>query len=484
MRKAFLILAAVVVLAILGMSVFIATFNADRYRPLVVSELQETLGRPVKLERIALAWRNGIAVQLNGLAVYEDAQALLEPLVQVESVSALIRLMPLLRKQVHVSSVVFRRPRVHVARDAQGDINLMGLAALASPAAASGQATVGHTAVSLNIVSLRIEDGTIHWTDALTTPPTNLWIKALDATVKHVASGKPMEVDVRGALGGETSNVRLSGRLTPPNSTHQGSVEQVKVAVEGVPLEQLLPAVGAGEPHVRGKLTMTLHGGAGTLDPARFLQSISGRGDIKLDEPTLANLNVLRAVFEKFSMIPGLVERLETRLPQEYRAKFADKDTTFSPINVSIQCEAGTLRADDLQVRTDAFGLAGSGTIGFDRTVNVRSTLRIDRTLSAALIKGVNELRSLTNREGEMEIPLTIHGQAPRLAILPDLNYVASKVIVTTAVDLLGGLLEDQGGTEGDKAETDQANHVEGGLLGQFLRKALEHDAPSGSTRP
>ena len=37
---------------------------------------------------------------------------------------------------------------------------------------------------------------------------------------------------------------------------------------------------------------------------------------------------------------------------------------------------------------------------------------------------------------------LVIQGHAPRVAVVPDLHYVASKVIVTKVEDLIGSLLE------------------------------------------
>jgi hypothetical protein len=452
MKRLLITLAVICGFVIVGTGIFIATFDADHYRPLLVSEFQKAIGRPVKLERISLAWRGGMAMQLQGLGIYEDAQAQLEPLIQVESASALVHLMPLLRKKVQVASVILSRARIHVVRDAQGNINLMGLAAAASPAVASSQTTpVGEAAVSFNVASLRIEDGSLHWTDAETQPPTDLWMKALDVAIKNISPGQPMDVDVKGALASETPNVHLIGRFTPPGPTHKGSLEQVTLTIENLSLDAILPAVPPGEPQLRGKLTATLQGGASTLDPERLTHSISGSGNLKLAEPKVANLNVLRAVFEKFSMIPGLVERLEARLPQEYQAKIAAKDTMLLPIDVSMQVETGLLQFNDLSVRTDTFGLSGTGTVGLDGTVNIRSTLRIDPVFSAALIESVNELQSLTNSQGAVEIPVVIQGQARQLAVLPDLNYVASKLVVAKVQD----------------------------LLGNFLQKVLEEDAPT-----
>ncbi|MBI3020854.1 MAG: AsmA family protein, partial [Candidatus Omnitrophica bacterium] len=442
MKKLLVGVLVLVAIFVAGLGIFIATFDVDRYRPMLASRLQEAIGCPVSLERLSLGWRNGLAIQCQGLSISDPIAAVREPLVRVESANALVRLLPLLRKDVQVASVVFRRPRLRVARDAQGRINLSGLAAIAGPAAAPRRSVkTGGATVSLTIASLRLEDGTLQWTDALTRPPTELWIRQLDVTASHIAPGQPMDLEARGALAADVPNLRLSGRLTLPSRAHPGSVERGRLAIERLPLEQVLPPARPGEPQLQGKLTVSVQGSVATLDPSQLARAISGEGNLGLAEARMANLNVLRAVFERFSMLPGLVEALQARLPPAYQAKLAESDTVFEPIDLALRVEEGSLRFEDLRVRSDTFELIGTGSLGLDGNVDIRSTLRIEPTLSAAIFRSVEELRTLANASGELEVPLAIQGQAPRVAVRPDLRYVASRIVVTTAVDLIGQLL-------------------------------------------
>ena len=484
MKRPLLVLVAAFLLAVVAVGIFIATFDAERYRPLLVSQLEQALGKPVQLDRLALGWRQGIALQLDGFAILDDAGAGREPLLHVDSASALVRLMPLFRKEVQVASVVLGQPRIHVSRDAQGDLNVLGLAAAAGPAAAPSHVGAGGgAAVSFNIDSLRIEDGALHWTDAMARPPTDLWLKKLRVTLRNIAPGRPMDLDVTGALAGETPNFRLSGRLTLPRpqggSGRPGldtasSLERLQLTIERLRLEDISPAGLPGEPQLRGQLTVTLEGSAATLEPTQWTRAVSGSGRVNVDEPVVTNLNLLRAVFEKFAMIPGLVQTLEARLPPDYQARLAARDTILDPIALAMTLEAGVMRFGDFTVRTDTFEVSGTGSAGLDGTVSVQSILRIEPAFSSALIGSVKELSTLTNAKGEMEIPVTIRGQAPRIAVLPDLQYLTSKVIVTKAVDLLGSLLQQETGTEGGEAGADQPASPEHALIGQVLRRVLE----------
>lgn len=483
MKKLLIGLLMLFILIAAGVAVFIATFDADRYRPLLVSELQQAVGRPVRLERISLGWQNGVAIQLKGLAVYEDDQVQGEPLVQVESISALVRLMPLLRREVQVSSVLLRRPRIHVTRDAQGQMNLLGLAAVASPAASARQPdAVGKSPLSFNIGSLVMEEGVIHWTDAMSRPPVDLWLRSLDVTVKHIAPGKPMDFDAKGALAGEAQNIRLSGRLMLPNPPHQGSIDNATLAVTELPIEQLIAPTRSGEPQLQGQLTLRVSGDVPTLEPAALTRLASGTGQITVADPVINNLNILRRVFEQLSMLPGLVERLEARLPQEYQAKLAAQDTVLSPIDLSMQLESGTLRFDQFDVHSDTFRLTGAGQVGVDGSMLIRSTLYIEPTLSAAIVRSVNELEALTNAAGEMEMPLVIQGHTSRLAVLPDLKYIASRVVTRKVVDLLEGLLQPPSDQSQPPTEGAEPSQPERDLLGTILQRALQKDRPPSET--
>jgi hypothetical protein len=269
-----------------------------------------------------------------------------------------------------------------------------------------------------------------------------------------------MDIELNGALTAEAQNIHLSGRFMPPEGSRPGALEQMTLSMERVLLERLLPPPAPGAPTMRGRLTLSLHGRAPTLDPALLTHSVSAEGNVKVDEPVIANLNILREVFNKFAMIPGLVERLQERLPPDYQAKLTAPDTVLNPIDLSVKLEAGEMRFDDLRIGTDVFALAGSGTVGLDGAVNLQGTLRLEPAFTAALVRSVEELQYLANAQGELEIPLTGTGRMPQVAVLPDLDYVASKLLVTKVQEKV----QD--------------------LLGSFLEKAIKSEQPSDQVSP
>ncbi len=488
MKKFFLIVLIIVGLAAVGLAIFIATFDADRYRPQLVTQLERALGKPVALERLSLGWRNGIALRLQGLRIAQDETGRGEPLLEAEDASAVVQLGPLLKKEFQISSVAITRPTVHVARDAQGRINLLGLAAVASPAAASGAPRESHQPPAFQIDSFRIQDGRIHWSDAQSQPPRELWLNALGVTVSNIAPGKPMDVEIRGALASERVNFRLRGQVNLPHDDHPGSVEQLRVNLDQLAIESVLPPLLPNQPSVRGLLSAEVEGAVPTLDSTQLTRRLLMSGTIRLAEARVVNLNILRTVFEKIAIIPGLVEKLQAELPPTYQEKLAASDTALSPIEASIRVSDGVVRFEELQISTDTLRLQGSGTVGLDGVVQIRSLLGIEPTLSAAMVKSVNELGALANAEGELEMPALIQGRAPHVSVLPDTQYLASKIVVNKAMDFLGTLLEKQRPEEAEAAQPGEPESApsseEEDPWGALLQRAIQRAVPPDKASP
>ncbi|MBF0253490.1 MAG: hypothetical protein HQL29_06725, partial [Candidatus Omnitrophica bacterium] len=63
--------------------------------------------------------------------------------------------------------------------------------------------------------------------------------------------------------------------------------------------------------------------------------------------------------------------------------------------------------------------------------------------LSNALIKIVNELENITNRDKMIEIPVKLKGSLTNVEIIPDLNYLAKKFLTVELQKNVQSLLKD-----------------------------------------
>ena len=111
MKKILIVLAVIFLLAASALAVFFFTFDLDRYRPVIVRQAEKTLGVPVSIGHLALTWQGGLAVSVNRLVVYDPATKK-NAVASVDQAALTLRLLPLLRKSVEISSISVTHPVV------------------------------------------------------------------------------------------------------------------------------------------------------------------------------------------------------------------------------------------------------------------------------------------------------------------------------------------------------------------------------------
>ncbi len=263
-----------------------------------------------------------------------------------------------------------------------------------------------------------------------------------------------------------------------------------EVKAEHLNLDALLPKSNSEEPSLSGQFTGSFQGTSVGIDWPRISQTLSGQGRVTLVNGVLHNLNILQEVFRNLSVIPGLVDKLRSRLPESYEEKLSAKDTVLKPIEFPILMQRGVASVRDLQVSTDTFDIRGTGQFGLNGSVEMQTFISIEPDLSKAFIRSVNELQYLTNPEGQLQIPIQVTGVAPDIRVMPDVPYVASKLAVSKTQEVIGKILEkkikkdekavpQEGTSEGAPEETKKPD-----LWGQLLETALEGVGPRSGKQP
>ncbi len=547
MKRFGIIFASVIGLGLVAVILFIATFDANRYRPLLVSELQKVLGKPVHIDRVSLGLeRDGqgplaiaVALRLQKVAIAQRPATQAQASLEIDSISVILRLLPLLKKQFVIPAVVLNGPRVHLKRDATGTLGLEGLGVLALPAASTGSLdTSSSLPIALSITSGQVHNGKVQWTDETTQPPStfqadhlelefqrrlpasamsvnlhsdvrgelptllfdgklsldaqgewnpsssasepfglharvasrslqfnirsfhfhegklqwakqrpssqpagNFVIEALDIQGRYMASGSFGELEASGAWMDPIPNVKFQSRFRLPDASGPVSIESFALTLDGIRLERLFLSRQPSDPQLRGRLHGHIEGSLPRWDPARLSQLLTAHGSLKCEEPVIANLNILRAVFEQLSLIPGLMERLLGSLPPEALAQFERPDTPLEPVDISMTLKDGSVWLETFELTSDALSLTGEGRVGLDGSLHLTATLRIDSVFSQTLTRSVGELRYLSDSQGRIEIPLIIYRQGGRIGFLPQLDAIGRKLLVPLTQDLIGNLL-------------------------------------------
>lgn len=627
MKKFFLIILVILILAIAGGAVFLLTFNADQYRPMITDQLQKALGKPVKIERIGFAWRSGIALSLRGLVIADDP-GFRDELIRVESANALLNLAPLLNHEVQISSVYINEPKISVVRKKDG--SLLGFESKPRPdesktskTAKGGSPANAAAALSFLVDQVRIDSGEFIFTDQSDSRVTVTHLKDIDLKIDNAALDQPIDLELKAAFLSSRQNVNITGQGKFLSRSHQAVLEnfkgevdldsidlaevsrlapetassgleqlsgkiqietggriildekaiqtasavlslndgEVRLAQLPTPIDNITfnaalqtglikiqkvsadfaggnigaqgqvnlktpkpltaltvnlrnlslsalapPASDLSQPKIEGVLSGGFEGTMTGISAAEIQRSLSGEGKLLIDRGVVRNLNILREVFRKLSMIPGLIENLRRRLPENYQEKLNERDTVFEPVQIPFSAKDGVLVFNRLELQTDSFALQGGGSYGMAAgVIGAQTNLYVEPELSAALIQSVNELQYLADRKsGALMIPINIQGRIPEIAVVPDLQYIASRLAVAKTQDVLGSLLNPKRQTvdpatgqsvsqsaqspaaeqsSGEQTSTGKTKYPKGSqILGALLQSAMQPQSSSDSS--
>lgn len=236
MKKILIVILVIFLCAFAGVGIFVATFDADRYRPAFVQKISEVLGVPVELGRLSLVWKNGVAIHLENFSVYTDTGKKNKS-IELPDASAVIRLMPLLHREVQISSISLTNPVVFLERNTEGAVQIAGKEVFAAVPGASGSPESPKRSASasseksgasmlISVGSLIIKKGQLDFKDYSSTTPAHLAAHDLDVKVKNFSLTRPFSFDIAAALFSAKQNVHMSGLLMPPQKGQRGFLKK------------------------------------------------------------------------------------------------------------------------------------------------------------------------------------------------------------------------------------------------------------------
>ena len=210
-------------------------------------------------------------------------------------------------------------------------------------------------------------------------------------------------------------------------------------AAQGVSLQGQLNASGT----VQGK----------GFDPQAFTQSLKGDEKVGLANGLLANINVLKLVLSKISMIPGLAEKLDKSLPDEYKKLLDRKDTPLKKVEMEVGLQGSAVTVRSARIEADGFLFTGAGSMDFDQNISLDTSLIVEKKLAASMIAAEETLKLLLDSDGQIRFPVVIRGKVPNVSFFPDLEYLGKRIIVNQGRTELQKVIDKVFKTENQPAD-------------------------------
>jgi uncharacterized protein involved in outer membrane biogenesis len=214
MKKIALILAVVLLIGCAGVAIAIATFDVTRFLPAVVRHLETALGSRVELKDISLVWDGGIALALKGFASYDSDNKTGEPDLSFEEAHAVLKLLPLLRKNVRLASISIQKPRLQMVKEKTGETRIRGIDPHKEKKDEAKKANGAMLGASFFIKSLRISDGFLRYQDTTAESPYDISVRHFNLALRNVSLGKPVSFESDMAIFGERKDISLKGVIS------------------------------------------------------------------------------------------------------------------------------------------------------------------------------------------------------------------------------------------------------------------------------
>lgn len=182
---------------------------------------------------------------------------------------------------------------------------------------------------------------------------------------------------------------------------------------------------------------------------AEALNTLRAEGILEIKKGRIANINMLKTVLGKISMIPGIIDIMEENLPEEYKEKLKNRHTTIDEIAMKTMIENSKMFIKEFKLQAEGFALNGHGEMSFDQVLSLRVAMLLPQDLSLGMVSGVEELQSLLNENKQIYIPLDISGKIPNLTYLPDLKFIGKKILMKRGTQELNKVFEQHPEVQG-----------------------------------
>ena len=215
-----------------------------------------------------------------------------------------------------------------------------------------------------------------------------------------------------------------------------------KVAVQGVQLGPVMEAVGTDKVSISGTAAtdLGLHG-AGFSMP-ELTDALQGTGHLVVKDGKIEGVNLLKEAFALLKAV-GIKQDIANA-------------TVFSTIESNVAIKHGVIAVERLLMDSHDFQATGTGTVGFDKVLNLKVNLNLTEAVSQS-IAGSSPMAKMAMTGGRISVPMLITGttQAPSYGLdTKALGAKAQEQIKEQVKERAGELLKGKiGGGTSEKGQ-------------------------------
>lgn len=248
-----IVIAVLLVLIAAAALILPQVIDPNNYRDQIAAMVKEKTGRDLTIAG-DIGWSvfPWLGVEVGDTRLANAAGFGDEPFARVAAVQVRVKLLPLLRKEVEMSTLVLDGLQLNLAKDKTGRANWADLVpAETAPAKPKEEPAAGLPVAALAIGGVTVRDASLVWDDRQA--GTRQQVDKLNLSIGEIRPGQPVDVALdftaRSGKPETTAQVQLAGRLALSESLKQIDVPDLKFTVvaqgEGLPGGKLDADLGA-----------------------------------------------------------------------------------------------------------------------------------------------------------------------------------------------------------------------------------------------
>ena len=406
MRRMAIALGIFVIILVGAVLIFAATFDVNRYRGRIQTELEKRLGRPVTLGQMHLGLFPP-RFRAQDVIIADDPRFSRDvPFVKAGEVDVSVQLLPLLRKQMEIDSLDLQRPNVNLIKNHGGEWNF---ASLGSSSEATGEANASPTTPTapettsnkpappqqpaqggpqqssqrrFSLGKLTVEDGQVSLLDQSEGKIPTIY-DHIDVTLNNLSPGRPFNLDASVHMaGGGSKTINLQGDGGPlvqsdlTRTPFKGTLKVNQVGLADLTKFLNAPALNGSDGILTGETKLASKDGILSAQGQTNIQSLKIHG-MELGYPVSARYDLSNNFPGAFLTIQNLQLKLGST-PLDLSGTISSK-LTPSRIDLNLRANNVSLAEAGKLLAASGIALSQDTSVTGNANVNIRATGAVNK---------------------------------------------------------------------------------------------------------
>ena len=178
--------------------------------------------------------------------------------------------------------------------------------------------------------------------------------------------------------------------------------------------------------------------------------TLAGKGRAAVHDGKLVGINLAKEALKKTKGLPGIGDLVPPGVVERHPELFNSPDTDIQNAGLSFVLQGPRITTHDLSVQTLDYGMTGDGWFDMDKNIDMAAHVLLTRQLTKEIIAEKKNVVYLTNRDGQVDIPMMVSGKLPKPAVLPDIAELAQRAASHALEQNIGKLFGKKGKGSGN----------------------------------